>query len=54
MVLKYQAYNFFPVHQGYDDIPKEIPDPDAKKVSYVEILGCMLYLRFLNCDADVD
>lgn len=24
--------SFFHYFQGYDDIPKEIPDPDAKKV----------------------
>ena len=25
--------------KGYDDIPKEIPDPDAKKVHLLVLLG---------------
>ena len=32
-------------HQGYDDIPKEIPDPDSKKVLIIcqqFILDCQL------------
>ena len=40
--MQLETSYFFPLHhgsfpfpitfQGYDDIPKEIPDPDAKKV----------------------